>query len=721
MRDLKALIFTSLFLINFSLLAAQNGYDLWLRYTPVADQTEKKQAQQILGNIILYDTSPTSEVIKKELSLAVTGMLGTQPLFSEKPSNKTGLIITTNSATLPHNFEFIEEKLLKAGNEGFIICYPQDGAKKLIIAANTPIGALYGTFRLLSLIQSGSLKGSLPLAESPAITHRLLNHWDNLDRTVERGYAGFSIWDWHKLPGYIDPRYVDYARANASIGINGTVLTNVNANAQVLSQSYIRKVAALADVFRPYGIKVYLTARFSAPIELGGLKTADPLDPEVKKWWNEKASEIYGSIPDFGGFLVKANSEGQPGPQNYNRTHADGANMLADAVGPYGGIVMWRAFVYSQESPEDRAKQANMEFEPLDGKFRENVVIQVKNGAIDFQPREPFHPLFGAMPKTALALELQITQEYLGQGTSLAYLAPLFKECLDSETYRPEKGSNVARIIDGSAYRKNLSVIAGVSNIGNELNWTGHPFGQANWYAYGRLAWDHTLTSESIAKEWISATFGNSSELIVPISGIMLDSREMVVNYMTPLGLHHIMGRNHHYGPGPWVSGGRADWTSPYYHKADSAGIGFNRTASGSNALSQYAPELEKLYGDSASCPDKYLLWFHHLPWTYKMKSGNQLWEELCYRYDKGVNQVKEMNEKWSGLEKWIEPVLFRQVEELMSIQLDEAHWWKNACLLYFKQFSNMPFPPGMEEPEGKLETYMDMFFPYAPGIRPAW
>jgi alpha-glucuronidase len=377
--------------------------------------------------------------------------------------------------------------------------------------------------------------------------------------------------------------------------------------------------------------------------------------------------------------------------------------------------------VYSNESPEDRAKQANIEFVPLDGKFRDNVVIQVKNGAIDFQPREPFHPLFGAMPNTNLAVELQITQEYVGQATSLAYLSPMYKECLVSKTYRPLKSSTVAEIIDGSAYNNKLTVMAGVSNIGNDINWTGHPFAQSNWYAFGRLAWDNSLSSETIAEEWLKMTFGNNKEFIEAIRQLMLQSHETMVNYMTPLGLHHIMGRNHHYGPGPWVTGGRADWTSPYYHKAYADGIGFNRTSSGSMALSQYAKEIESAFSDPYSCPEKYLLWFHHLPWNFEMKSGRTLWDELCFRYDLGVKQLAEMKEVWSMQKGKIDSQRFTQVSQLIDIQYKEAEWWRNACLLYFQQFSQMNFPKNIEQVQGDLDEYIKMQFPYAPGIKPSW
>ena len=709
-------------LFYFQCTYAEDGYKLWLRYTPVTDPGHREVISGILGKISIQGNTPTYKAIREELTLASEGMLGNEPVFNKDAPEAVDLIIGTPAGTPFLMNESYSGRLKELGPEGYLIDWDTfNGKQVLVVAANEPVGALYGTFHLLRILQTTTDLSGLPIREKPKISHRILNHWDNLDRTVERGYAGFSIWNWHKLPDYIDPRYRDYARANASIGINGSVVTNVNANALALSERYIEKVAALADVFRPYGITLYLTARFSAPVELGGLPTADPLDPYVRQWWKSKVADIYRIIPDFGGFLVKANSEGQPGPQNYGRTHADGANMLAEALAPYNGIVMWRAFVYSAEIEEDRAKQAYNEFVPLDGLFRDNVLVQVKNGPIDFQPREPFHPLFGAMKKTPLAMEFQITQEYLGQATQLVYLGPLFQECLDADTYRPSKGSTVARIIDGSVYGQDLTAMAGVSNIGTDRNWTGHPFGQANWFAFGRLAWDHTLTPEEIAREWIRLTFGNEPEVLENINAIMMASREAAVNYMTPLGLHHIMGRGHHYGPGPWVTGGRPDWTSVYYHQADSLGIGFDRTATGSNALSQYAPEVRETYADPATCPEDYLLWFHHLPWDYRMRSGKTLWEELCLHYDQGVRTVIWMNKEWDELKDEMDTERHQEVASLLRIQLKEARWWRNACLLYFQQFSQRPFPGEIEQPEGDLEDYQKMQFPYAPGIRPSW
>jgi alpha-glucuronidase len=546
----------------------------------------------------------------------------------------------------------------------------------------------------------------------------VLNHWDNLDRTVERGYAGFSLWDWHKLPDYLDPRYTDYARANASLGINGTVITSVNANATSLTGEWLRKAKALADVFRPYGIRVYLTARFSAPIEIGGLKTADPLDPAVREWWAGKVGEIYALIPDFGGFLVKANSEGQPGPQDYKRSHADGANLLADALAPHGGVVMWRAFVYSSEVPDDRHKQAYNEFQPLDGKFRDNVMVQVKNGAIDFQPREPFHPLFGAMPKTPLMLELQITKEYLGFATHLVFLGPLFEETLRADTHARGEGSTVARVVDGSLHGYRHTGMAGVANVGTDRNWCGSVFDCANWYAFGRLAWNPSLDSRTIAGEWLRSTFGNDPGFVETVTGLMLASREAPVDYMTPLGLHHLMARDHHYGPGPWVSGGpRADWTSLYYHRADAEGVGFDRTASGSNAVAQYFPPVAARFGSRERVPDELLLWFHRVGWRERLRSGRTLWEELLVRYQRGVDTVRRMQATWASLARHVDAQRHQEVTAFLRIQEQEARWWRDACVLYFQTFSRLPVPAGYEKPEHDLDYYVKLQKKYVPGI----
>ncbi len=716
------ILFFSMLFLCFS-VRAESGYDLWLRYTKVNDHTVLTSYLKRAGSYYVAGSSPTLTIVDKELARGLSGLLGRTIRNSNEINSAQLIIAIHNDKILQPIAKQLETKTALVSPDGFIIFSTTlHGKKVTVITGQSEFGLLYGTFHFLKLMQCHRSLENLDLLSNPKIQLRMLNHWDNLDRTVERGYAGFSLWDWHKLPDYIDPRYHDYARANASIGINGTVLTNVNAKALVLTPMYLEKVKALADVFRPYGIRVFLTARFNAPMEIGGLNTADPLDEKVKQWWKDKANEIYTYVPDFGGFVVKANSEGQPGPQNYGRTHADGANMLALALKPHGGIVMWRAFVYSNEVPVDRTKQAYDEFAPLDGKFDDNVIIQVKNGPLDFQPREPFHPLFGGLKATQVMMEFQITQEYLGFATHLVFLSTLFEECLRSDTYQFGRGSTVARVVDGSLQKQRVSAIAGVSNIGTDRNWCGHQFAQANWYAFGRLAWDHTSTSTEIADEWIRMTFSNDSPIVSTITQMMLSSRENAVNYMTPLGLHHIMGWDHHYGPAPWIKDkSRIDWTSVYYHRADSLGVGFNRSSTGSDALIQYHPEVRKLYESVQQCPEEYLLWFHHVRWNYRMTSGRTLWEELCHRYDLGVAGAFKMQADWEKVKPAIDSERFTQVREFLAIQCKEAKWWRDACLSYFQAISNHDFPPGFIKPPQALSYYMQLSFPYAPGIRPQW
>jgi len=697
-----------------SLAFSQHGYELWLDYNEIEDQQTKEKYSSYLNHIETSSNSPTIKVIIEEIELARKGF-NVADLHT-----KNGKLLIDVVQNLPSSVK----KQIDSSNlsdEGYII---KTFAKEntIVITGKTDIALLYGSFALLREMQQRHNIDNLHIEESPKIQKRVLNHWDNLDRTVERGYAGFSIWDWHLLPGLIKPEYKDYARANASIGINGTVVTNVNSNALILTPHYIEKVKALADVFRPYGIQIYLTARFSAPMEIGNLSTADPLDEKVRKWWKDKADEIYKEIPDFGGFLVKADSEGQPGPFQYNRTHVDGANMLAEAVAAHDGIIMWRAFVYSEEDPDDRAKQAYDQFLPYDGKFADNVLVQVKNGAIDFQPREPFHPMFGAMPDTPLMMEFQITKEYLGFSSHLVFLPKLFQEVLEEQTFYKNEKSTVAKVIDGSESNKKLTGIAGVANIGTEKNWTGHPFGQADWYGFGRLAWNPYLDAEAIAEEWLKINFSTEEEFVKPMTKLLIDSREAVVNYMTPLGLHHIMATSHHYGPGPWVDDlGRPDWNPTYYHKATKDGVGFDRTESGSDALSQYAEPIIAKYKTPETTPEKYLLWFHHLPWDYKMENGKTLWENLALHYQKGVNQVKEMQSTWKGMQKFVNEEEFEKTKMLLQIQLEEAEWWRDACLSYFQTFSNKKLPKGVPAPKHDLEYYKSINRPYAPGISPRW
>ena len=701
-----------LFFFAALILKAEDGYRLWLRYDKISNFTLLDQYKKQIRSFAVIGSSQTVAIIRKELTNAFSGLFGTPYSLSGNNNSVSFLAGSIHSSPIFSSI-VLKEELNRIGTEGFII---KTKPGKTIITATTDIGVLYGVFHFLRLMQTQQPISNLNIVSSPKLKLRLLNHWDNLNRTVERGYAGFSIWNWHTLPDYIDKRYIDYARANASIGINGTVLTNVNANATILTKPWLEKVKALADLFRPYGIKVFLTARFSAPMEIGKISTADPLNDSVQQWWKNKAKEIYSLIPDFGGFLVKANSEGQPGPQDYKRTHADGANMLADAVAPFNGIVMWRAFVYNPES-NDRFKQAYEEFKPLDGKFRENILIQVKNGPIDFQPREPFSPLFGAMHHTPLMMEFQLTQEYLGQGTHLVYEAPLFKEVLNTDTYSKGKNSTVAKVIDGSLDNFSLNGMAGVSNIGTDINWTGHPFAQANWYTLGRLSWDHSLSSGQIADEWIKQTFTSDKKTVAVIKNIMLNSHEALVNYMTPVGLTHIMYNGHHYGPMPWGNTlNRPDWNPVYYHRADSFGIGFDRTAKGTNALAQYAKEVQEQFNDINKCPDEYLLWFHHASWDHKMKSGRTLWNELCYKYNTGVDSVRSFIKQWNSLEKKIDEDRYRQVQQLLNVQLKDAIWWRNACLLYFQTFSKKPIPSNYEQPDKTLEYYKSIRILFAPG-----
>ncbi len=679
---------------------AEDGYDLWLRYRLVGDAGRLAEYRAALTHLVVEGDSPTLRAAHDELAHGLRGLLGADIPSADHVRGDGALIAGTPAtsrliAALPPP---VADELTRAGDEGFVLrALRVQHRQAIVIAANRDIGVLYGAFALLRLIQTDSPLSDLPVVSAPQLRLRLLDHWDNLDGTVERGYAGPSLWDWAHLPDSIDPRYRDYARANASLGINGTVLTNVNADARVLAPDFLAKVAALAAVFRPYGLRVYLTARFSAPIELGGLATADPFDPAVSAWWRGKVDEIYHVVPDFGGFVVKANSEGQPGPQDYHRTHADGANLLADALRPYGGMVMWRAFVYANQVPTDRVRQAYDEFVPLDSRFRDNVLVQVKNGPLDFQPREPFHPLFGAMPRTPLMMEVQITKEYLGQDTHLAFLAPMWEEVLRADTYSHGAGSTVARQIRG---------LAGVANIGSDRDWCGSDFNQANWYAFGRLAWDDSLSSAAIADEWIRMTFSNDRHVVDPVKALMLASREAVVNYMTPLGLAHQMARGHHYGPGPWVSGGRADQTSVYFNRADSAGLGFDRTASGSNGVGQYFPPVRNRFASRDSVPETLLLWFHHVRWNERLRSGSTLWEELLRHYEAGVDTVRWMERTWDGLEGLVDAERFRRVQGFLRIQDVEARWWRDASVAYWESFSHLPLPPGYEAPAHPLDWY---------------
>jgi alpha-glucuronidase len=682
---------------------SDDGYELWLKYKKIENQQKLEQYRKAINYSVVNGKSDTCKAVREELKRGLGGLLGTELKF-EPMVTKSGAVLAGTPAycVIVKKLNFPE--LSNLGKEGYLIKTTEfDGKKITVIAANEDIGLLYGSFGLLRLMQTGQAIDKLDIVSKPKIQYRLLNHWDNLDGVIERGYGGKSIWKWDELQND-NTRYVDYARANASIGINGAVLNNVNASAKILTKEYLEKIAKFADVLRPYGIRVYLSANFSSPVSssfklkgntyrgIGDLNTSDPLDPRVRQWWKDKVKEIYTAIPDFGGFLVKANSEGMPGPQDFGRTHADGANLLAEALKPYHGIVMWRAFVYDEKVDPDRLKRAYMEFVPLDGKFRSNVFVQAKNGPLDFQPREPVQSLFGAMPKTPLLPELQITQEYLGHSTHLVYLAPMWKEYFDFDTYAKGKGSTLVSVVDGTLDNYPMTGIAGVANTGNDRNWCGHIFVQANWYAFGRLAWDHTLSAEKIADEWVRMTLSSDDKVIAKVKQMMMGSWEACVNYMTPLGLHHIMQADFHYGPEPsYNKAKRADWNSTYYHRADVNGLGFDRTTAGSNAVSQYAPPVRGMFNDINTCPEKYLLWFHRAGWDYKMKSGRTLWDELCYKYYSGTDYVDEMLKTWQSLEKDIDPEIYASVKAKLEKQKVDAGIWRDTCLGYFGGFSKMP------------------------------
>ena len=701
------MLFPLFFVISVCpILSADDGYELWMSYKKLDEAAILNEYRQAFSSIVIEGDSETLGIVRDELKKGLEGLLGVDVPVRSTLSKSAALVIGTPARSQVVQELNLSDKLSHLGREGFLIrSIKIKDVPSIVIAANEDVGLLYGSFHLLRLIQNGQSLANADIASKPRIQYRLLNHWDNLDRSVERGYAGKSLWQWEELPGTVDQRYKDYARANASLGINGTAVNNVNANPIFLTAEYIAKLKVLADVFRPYGIRLFVSVRFSSPLKpasnrnsqrggIGFLETADPSDPDVRRWWRDKVKEVYQSIPDFGGFLVKANSEGMPGPQDYKRSHADGANMLAEAIAPYGGIVMWRSFVYDADVDPDRARRAYKEFVPQDGQFLANVFVQSKNGPIDFQPREPAHPLFGAMPKTPLMLELQITQEYLGHSKHLVFLAPMWKECLDFDTYAKGQGSFVSRVIDGSLHDYSMSGIAGVANTGSERNWCGHLFAQANWYAFGRLAWDHSLSSETIAEEWIRMTLSYDSNVVGTVKAMMMGSREACVNYMTPLGLHHIMQAGFHYGPQPdYEKSSRLDWTSVYYHRADSAGLGFDRSSTGSNATSQYFSPWQERFDKIETCPEEYLLWFHHVRWNHKMDSGRTLWEELCYRYYKGVDYVTAMRQKWATLEKDIDPDIFSHVQEKLATQEKDADIWRDTCLGYFQKFSKMPIP----------------------------
>lgn len=686
MRKLPITLLASLALLQLG--NARDGHELWLKgSTPAATQT--------------------LEIAKAELQSSWTG---TQPVLT------------------------LDKKMKSLPEGSFCISIKQGQPE---IKASTEAGLLYGAYHLLRMQSLGQTSADTALIEQPSYNIRILNHWDNLNGTIERGYAGRSIF-WRNSAdqmrrdanGEVNEQDLlhpkdapeipsldilkDYARANASIGINAFVPDNVNASPKLLSAEYLQEVRKMADIMRPFGIKTYLAINFASPMVLDGLATADPLNKDVQKWWTKKVKEIYALIPDFGGFLVKANSEGQPGPNDFGRSHAEGANMLAKALKPYKGIVMWRAFVYSPSDP-DRAKQAYLEFQPLDGQFMDNVIIQIKNGPIDFQPREPFSALFGAMPKTREMAEVQITQEYLGHSNHVAYLGTMWQEFVDDVRQHADCPLNNKQSRPGA-----LTAISGVSNVGNSVSWCGNVMAQSNWYAFGRLAWNDELSAETIAQEWAVQTFAEEKELkservkeLQPIVDMMMRSREAVVDYMMPLGLHHQFAWGHHYGPEPYcdIPGARPDWMPSYYHKADAQGLGFNRSSTGSNATGQYAAPYASLLDNAETCPANVILWFHHVGWDKQIthQCGDKtlresLWNALCHHYQQGLNEVRQMQREWQKCEGKIDAELYADIAARLRTQARDAQWWKDGCLLYFQTFSKMPFPDDVEPAVHSLE-----------------
>jgi alpha-glucuronidase len=674
--------------------ANEDGSDLWLRYRKIATPGILERYRASVSEIFMEgaESSKILSAAREELFHGLSGILGGKIPVSDAEFVQGSVIAGTPSSSPLVKGLGLADDLAALGPEGFIIRNVEaKGRRAILIASSAEKGVLYGSFAFLRILQTeGSIAG-LDIRERPRVALRQIDHWE-----TERCYAGGNVWDWDAFPGRVDRKYRTYARAHASIGVNSFVLNNVNAQRKYLTREYLEKEAALAELFRQYGISVFLSANFSAPVTLGGLKTADPADPAVLDWWKVRSAEIRGRIPDFGGFVVKANSEGEPGPKDYGRTHADGANLLADALAPLGCLVLWRAFVYDADVDEDRLKRSYKEFVPLDGKFRPNVLVQAKNGPLDFQPREPFNPLFGKMPRTPLAMEFQISQEYLGQSDHLVYLAPMWKEVLDADT---GNGFTVAEVVDGTAHGSKLTAIAAVANTGSDANWCGHHFHQANLYAFGRLAWDHSLASERIADEWTRMAWGNGAETVSTVTTMMLGSHEACVDYMTPLGLGHIMARDRHYGPEPDDTvPGHLDWSPTYYHKADAQGLGYDRTRKGSGLVDQYFKKVADIFDSEASCPEELLCWFHHVPWKRRMNSGRTFWEELCHRYGRGLLYVVGMQAMWESLRGLVDDARMNHVEERLKRQEENARLWRDTCLKYFQEFSGMPIPPLIRE-----------------------
>lgn len=691
---MKRLVFLSLLLGSLPVFA-EDGYDLWLRYRPITDDSLLSMYRQHVTEVVVQGETLICGSVREELQRGLSGLLNkTIPVSAQ--ITQAGAVVAGCPDTSPLVAELGWNAELKAlGEEGFIIrsATVQDKSV-MVIAGGSDRGMLYGTFRYLSLLQQHKDIASLNMSDRPVNKRRLLNHWDNWvpsnHGTIERGYAGATLWKWDELPDTIDPRYQDYARANASIGINGAVINNVNAQIQFIQTENLSKIAALANVFRRYGITLYLSVRYDSPIKAGGLSTADPLDEGVIQWWKEKVDEIYRHIPDLGGFLVKGDSEGQPGPLQYGRSHAQGANMLADILRPHGGIVMWRTFVYGIKNlSPDRVKQGYEVFKPLDGQFADNVIIQAKNGPLDFQVHEPVNPLFGQMPKTNTGIELQITQEYMGRNVALCWLIPQWKEIFVFDTHARGLGSTVNKILDGSLFNRNLSLIAGVANTGSDRNWTGHLLHQANWYGYGRLAWDPDLDAEMMAEAWVRMTFSNEQKVISVITDMLMNSWETFERYTSPVGLGVMVG---------------GDRISPMptkrqnYHRADKTGVGYDRTRGGSGYVDQYHTPVANRFNTLQTCPEELLLWFHHVPYTHQLKSGKTLLQTFYDSYRQGVKDVDAMIAEWKTLEGQIDQQRYTHGLERLQKQLKWAVIWRNTCIGYFSEVSGVPDCPGSKD-----------------------
>ncbi len=669
------------------LVSAETGYDLWMRYHPIKNTDYLNQCRAAFTHIVAPGDSRTLEAVRSELTRGLSGLLDTTITASDAIT-RVGAVVAGTPSTSPIVSQLgLGSDLTSLGEEGFLIrSVTHDGKKATVIAARSEIGVLYGAFALLRLIQTNKPVNGFDRSETPRNAIRYLDHWDNMGGNIERGYAGGSIWfggNWDLLPDNPPPRLTDYARANASVGINGAIINNVNADYRLLEAESLDKVAALADVFRPWGVRVGISIQFNAPMKISNLATADPLDESVKAWWRERIRMIYNRIPDFIGFLVKANSEGQSGPNDYGRTHADGANLLARPLAEHDGIVMWRTFL---TCGTDRAKCGLRIFAPLDGRFEDNVILQAKNGPIDFQPREPYHPLFGGMQQTKVMMEFQITQEYLGHDEDLVYLAPMWKEVLDFDTYARGKGTTVARILDGSAEGFEKTGYTGVSNVGSATNWCGHHFAQSNWYSYGRLAWNPGLTSQEIADEWIRMTFTHDHAARETITAMMMRSHQGTVDYTMPLGLNHIMEVNNHKKPCPACWGG--------YHGADEDGIGIDRTATGTDAVSQYYPEVRDLFDSRETCPLDYLLWFHHVPYTDQLSTGRTLIQELYHRYNSYAGYVHGLRNDWNSVRSVVDSARFAHMVGRLDEQFDRAELWHDVCVEFLEENSGIEPPP---------------------------